>query len=133
MFSQWAGHRCGTRRTSNLVTKNTHSGSRRSESDSDSESDDSDGDQVIATCDEDDCDGSEDGDPMGEERAECDGGTPLDEVIAKIQYTDAGVVSSDPRLKDHDPASFEPDLCMAKKEENNLLAPKKQVPYNFWP
>ena len=92
------------------------SGSRRSESDSDSESDDSDGDQVIATCDEDDCDESEDDDPMGEEPAECDGDTPLDEVLAKIQWTDAGVVSSDPRLKDHDPASFEPDLRMAKKE-----------------
>jgi hypothetical protein len=69
----------------------------------------------------DDCDESEDDDPMGKEPAECDGDTPLDEVLAKIQWTDAGVVSSDPRLKDHDPASFEPDLRMAKKEENNLL------------
>jgi len=58
---------------------------------------------------------------MGEEPAECDEDTPLDDVLAKIQWTDAGVVSSDPRLKDHDPASFEPDLRMPKKEENNLL------------
>ena len=66
------------------TAQGSSSGSRRSESDSDSGSDDSDGDQVIATCDEDGCDEGEDDDPMGEEPTECDGDTPLDEVLAKI-------------------------------------------------
>ena len=42
------------------TAQGSSSGSRRPKSDSDSESDDSDGDQFIATCDEDDCDESED-------------------------------------------------------------------------